>query len=184
MYIRRGDKHVEAKPVPVQEYINALALLSISDKYAHDGHNTNNNVSQSIAIFLGTEDSGVIAEMCAWAAGLHKHGKSYELFITEVFNRKGLFAERNAAARRKPTASTPDHHPEEYLSMLLNVQYLVRGTAYICTLSSNFCRIIDELRATVGAKADHTFVDLSKETCGQPPCMGSNLVSLDWRWRV
>jgi hypothetical protein len=38
--------------------------------------------------------------------------------------------------------------------MLLNLYYSLRSEAFVCTLKSNSCRIIDEMRATVGGKAN------------------------------
>lgn len=63
------------------------------------------------------------------------------------------------------------HDKLEYISMLLNLYYSLRSEAYVCTLASNSCRIIDEMRATLGAKANRYFADLSIETCARPPCM-------------
>jgi hypothetical protein len=39
----------------------------------------------------------------------------------------------------------------EYLSMLLNLEYSLKCDAFIGTLASNWCRLVDEMRATVGA---------------------------------
>lgn len=88
---------------------------------------------------------------------------------------------RQLSSRSLSNVMDARHHDLEYLSMLLNVHYLVRAGAYVCTLASNFCRVIDELRATVGAKADRVFVDLSHETCHHdPPCI-SAVSDFDWR---
>ena len=38
----------------------------------------------------------------------------------------------------------------EYLSMLLNLEYSLKCDAFIGTLASNWCRLVDEMRATVG----------------------------------
>ena len=133
--------------------------------------------SKTPLLFLASEDSRVIHSMNEWVV---RHHRKYEMLITEVFDRKGLLAERSAEERNRKPAGGPDHHPDEYLSMLLNVHYLTRANAYVCTLSSNFCRVIDELRATVAAKADRPFVDLSIETCSQPPCLYDNIFYLDW----
>ena len=34
--------------------------------------------------------------------------------------------------------------------MLLNLEYAIKCDAYVGTLASNWCRLVDELRATVG----------------------------------
>ena len=41
----------------------------------------------------------------------------------------------------------------EYLSYLLHLSQLVQCAGVLCTLPSNYCRLVDELRATVGFKA-------------------------------
>ena len=38
----------------------------------------------------------------------------------------------------------------EYLSMLLNLEYSLKCDAFIGTLASNSCRLVDEMRCTVG----------------------------------
>lgn len=63
------------------------------------------------------------------------------------------------------------HDELEYISMLLNLYYSLRSEAYVCTLASNSCRIIDEMRATLGGKANRFYADLSVETCPHPPCL-------------
>ena len=65
------------------------------------------------------------------------------------------------------------HHDLEYLSMLLNLEFAIRCEAWVCTIASNSCRVMDELRATLGGKANRYFADLSKETCRRPPCIGT-----------
>ena len=87
-----------------------------------------------------------------------------------------------------PTHPTPPHptppHPQ-YISILLNLEYSLKCDAWVCTLASNSCRLIDELRATVGGKANYVFADLSKESCDQPPCYdGEHVVWVDWRRRL
>lgn len=66
------------------------------------------------------------------------------------------------------------HDKLEYISMLLNLYYSLRSEAYVCTLASNSCRIIDEMRATLGGKANRFYADLSIETCARPPCLDEN----------
>lgn len=66
------------------------------------------------------------------------------------------------------------HDKLEYISMLLNLYYSLRSEAYVCTLASNSCRIIDEMRATIGGKANRFYADLSIETCPHPPCMDAD----------
>lgn len=75
------------------------------------------------------------------------------------------------------------HHELEYISMLLNLYYSLRCEAWVCTLASNSCRIIDQLRATIGGKANRHFADLSVETCHHPPCL-VGITEAPYRWMV
>ncbi len=57
----------------------------------------------------------------------------------------------------------------EYLSMLVNMRDFLSCNIHVCTLASNYCRIIDVMRAVLG-KPGTLWVDLSRETCKNPPC--------------
>ena len=63
------------------------------------------------------------------------------------------------------------HDKLEYISMLLNQYYALRSEAFVCTLKSNSCRLVDEMRATVGGKANRFYADLSIGSCPHPPCL-------------
>jgi hypothetical protein len=64
--------------------------------------------------------------------------------------------------------------------MVLDLDYHARCGAFVCTQKSNFCQVIDELRATVGGRASALLADLS---CGveRPACINNLNVSLAWR---
>ena len=59
---------------------------------------------------------------------------------------------------------------EEFASMIINLADFMKCDVFVCTLMSNYCRLLDELRSTVGRKPGALFGDLSKETCSSPPC--------------
>ncbi len=52
---------------------------------------------------------------------------------------------------------------EEMLNSLVNLDLALECDAWIGTLSSNWCRLIDELRATVRCKAHGTYLDAEQE---------------------
>lgn len=168
IYVRRGDKSREMRISPLTEYIDAMRLIW-SLNYLP-------NATAPRVIFLASESSEVIDEMTQY---VQNHTTMYEMYYTTVFDRKGLLAEKSASER--DAGAEILHHPDEYLSMLLNIHHLLQANAWVCTLGSNFCRVFDELRATVGAKAGAPFVDLSEEKCGQPPCIFGGLIDMDWR---
>jgi hypothetical protein len=128
-------------------------------------------------IFLASEDHRVIQEILEW----NNKTNNYQIHLTNIFDRSKIVAGRNVDERsRIKQLGITGHHPEEYLSMLLNLHYLVRSSSYICTLASNFCRVVDELRAFYG-KADKPYVDLSGETCSKLPCLFDGVSTFQWR---
>lgn len=52
---------------------------------------------------------------------------------------------------------------KDFLGSLLNLQLALECSAWVGTLSSNWCRLIDQLRATVGCKATLPFSDPTAE---------------------
>ncbi|CAE7593019.1 set5, partial [Symbiodinium sp. CCMP2456] len=50
----------------------------------------------------------------------------------------------------------------EVLSAFMNLELALESDAWVCTLSSNWCRLIDELRMTAAAKASQPFLNLEK----------------------
>jgi hypothetical protein len=195
VYVRRGDKSREMRICPLSEYIDGMRLLwalkylsnpseavILHNKGRHDKKKHNKSEFPRI-MFFASESSSVFDEMVNWLETNQTHiGTSewYEMFYTSVFDRKGLYAEKSAAERDAGLAKQV-HHPDEYLSMLLNLHHLLQADAWVCTLSSNFCRVVDELRATIAGKAGAPFVDLSEEKCDQPPCIYGGFIDLDWR---
>ena len=155
-------------------------------------------------IFIGSEDPDIIQEAYEWG---RRH--RVNVFFTNLFNRSQVSArldfqaannirsdckgcgysmvgEKTERIQKSSNTTSPlpivSHHPLEYLSMIINLFYLLTCDAWVCTLKSNYCRLVDELRATVGGKANRFFADLSEETCSRPPCLGGeNITTFDWR---
>ena len=75
------------------------------------------------------------------------------------------------------------HHEMEYMGMLLDLDFHSRCRAFVCTQKSNFCQVIDELRATVGGKAGAPLADLSCGLGVESPvtiCINNLNISLAW----
>lgn len=70
----------------------------------------------------------------------------------------------------------------EYLSMIVNLSDLMKcSIGFVCTLASNYCRILDEFRAILAMKGHVDFADISLETCSKPPCVGNeHIKSFSW----
>lgn len=187
VYIRRGDKATEMHLVPFSRYTDAIdmiydstqGLLPLLPSPSSNKKRQQHHHPKKRIIFMASEDSLTMQNMSIWSQ-FH----NYSMYSTNLFNRSGLFAEYTATERKH---KAPVHHPLEYLSMLLNIHYLIQGEAFVCTMASNFCRLVDELRATVGGRADRAYLDLSEETCSgrglRPPCI-DQVGYFDWRRRM
>ena len=116
-------------------------------------------------LFITTEDPAVL-DQALHVAGGHR----WEIIATNLFDRASQTAYKTwDEQHKKGTRAVHDEY--EYLSMMLNLHISLQCEAWVCTLASNSCRIMDELRATVGAKANRYYADLSIETCTAPPCV-------------
>jgi hypothetical protein len=88
----------------------------------------------------------------------------------DFFARQPLWNVSVADVPRKPDAnrSTLDYVAEiggyeEMLNSLANLDLALECDAWIGTLSSNWCRLIDELRATVRCKAHGAYLDAEQD---------------------
>ena len=176
LFVRRGDKASEMRIAPLEEYIDAVRL--IQSKYSHFTSISTTKPEQSNVIFINSEDDRPIKDLREW--NKKKQQNKYSIYTIEnLYNRSDLSSAKSVEEKRNERIAV--HHPLEYISMIMSINYLVKGNAYVCTLGSNFCRLVDELRATVGGKADHPYVDLSVESCAQVPCVYENVTSFNWR---
>ena len=188
-FVRHGDKAIEMSLVPFQQYGDAANCL---------WHANDDNTSASCAtikaasarsknkprltgwdsakdekiLYLGSEDPQVFSQAKEWAAVHNINLRYSNLSQLLLSDKQSIMRHRDMEARM------PANRQLEYFSYLLHLSDLIRCRAMICTLASNFCRVADELRATVGGKASNAFfVDLSTETCPQPPCARSFSIS-------
>lgn len=95
-------------------------------------------------IFLSTEDPGAVAyfeQLSLW-------NTSYTAWPREhnVHKSSPDYARETGAAN-------------EMLNSLINLDLHMQCEGWVGTLTSNWCRLIDELRSTVRCKADRLYVD-------------------------
>ena len=161
IYIRRGDKHVEMKLVKTSEY------LDVAKKFFRKGFVPGlpeMNMSKPVA-FVGSEDPTAIDEAIAWG-----NQNNWKIIYTTLFDRKEVSAYMNNTEQVSLRSSkVAKHHELEYFSMLLNLHYHLQCEAFVCTMGSNFCRVIDELKATVAGKIHRHYADLTE--CNDPSCI-------------
>jgi hypothetical protein len=70
----------------------------------------------------------------------------------------------------KTKSTLPKNREMEYFSYILHLFDEIQCVYNVCTQPSNFCRVIDSFRSTVGGKSNQYNVDISAETCPSPPC--------------
>lgn len=192
MFVRHGDKGVEMKLIDFSVYRETAEMMWATyrtptsrrnyfvDSHHHNERNSNNfsmrnesrsklHASQQVrengTLFITTEDPAVLEEAQKWGKE-----NNWNIVFTNLFDRASQTAYKTwEEIHRK--GYKPVHDNLEYISMMLNLQYALRCETWVCTLASNSCRIIDELRTTIGGKANRKYADLSIETCKEPPCI-------------
>ena len=169
VHIRRGDKHLEMKMIDDEKVFYDMAQTLWTDV-----KNRTHSTQEKGIMFVGSEDAAVFDTAAAWAAA-----NNFEIRYSNLFDRKqvttGLNNEQQQAARAKNAFV---HHEWEYFNMLLTLDGHLRCSAFVCTHRSNYCRVIDEMRATVGHKANKVYADF---TCNPTPCIDSAETGIDWR---
>lgn len=166
-YVRHGDKGAEMKLVHFDKY--AVTAEEIWERGLIEGGKT--PLKQRL-YFFGTEDGNVIGQTNDWAhavnSSLTTTNKTHALAHTPINARYlPLLAEVIGALPHR-------RHEDEYLSYLANLQNILYCQVSICTYLSNFCRVIDELRATVGGKANRYTAEINEETCAKKACIKKN----------
>lgn len=179
VYVRRGDKHVEMELVPIHEYLSAATALwrhglaGQFDDAVPSGSGTGalNASSSHPVMFIGSEDASVIDKVLRWGK---EH--NWKIIFTDLFDRRSVSAGLSFSKQVELKEVEMDkHHDHEYLSMLLNLDYHMQCSAFVCTMRSNFCRVIDELRASVAFKANRFYTDLTSREPEPKPNMGFDL---------
>jgi hypothetical protein len=166
VYIRRGDKHVEMNiQKDTSMFFDAASLLwSTYITYNNHFHAEHNPI-----MFLGSEEPSVIVEGKEWSNIHH-----WKLLETELFNRSEVSTYLDYQTQAKLWGEHhPVHNEYEYLSMIINLDMYIKCSGFVCTERSNFCRVIDELRATVGGKANAPLVEI--DCPHDPPCINRNV---------
>jgi hypothetical protein len=167
VHIRRGDKHLEMR------MIDDETTFYNSGKSLWEGvKNRTHSTQEKGIMFLGSEDPNVFATAAQWA-----EKNAFEVRYANLFDRAqvttGLTNDEQQKARKENAFK---HHEWEYFNMILTLDGHIRCSAFVCTHRSNYCRVIDELRATVGHKANKVYADW---TC-EPPCIDSPNTGIDW----
>lgn len=138
VHVRHGDKGMESPLVADDIYVDMLN--SLYSNYSEEWRLTRN-------VFLSTEDEATVE----YFKGLQDWDATY----TDV--------ERFRDARSPMAHASKIGKSKELLNSLVSLDLALECDAFIMTLSSNWCRLIDELRATVRCKADRPFLDAQQD---------------------
>lgn len=178
MFVRHGDKGIEMKLLDfdryrfVAEQLWQQGMLPRSGKIHHfNGRFLNRppeglpkyvfnsiyhwcgrvdcgigvrDVNFNGTLFVTTEDPAVLQQ-----AEDFGHANNWQIAYTNLFDRAQQTAYKTWDEQHKKGAAAV-HDNLEYISMMLNLYYALQCEGWVCTLASNSCRIMDELRATVG----------------------------------
>ena len=165
-------------------YITLIRIKYIIPIYVYSGGSTgvqdlveptNEIRKKGGTIFLGTEDPHVIEVTKKWCVE-----NDWKVFYTNIFDRTLVDASANWTVQNNNRKNRVErHHDYEYVSMLLNIDHHMRCNAFVCTIPSNFCRVIDELRASIGGKANRHYADIG-ESCGRIPCIDHLIADVGW----
>lgn len=163
MHVRHGDKGREARLFRFDDYrdyaeklANGNQSIRVLYKEVAEGQQTFTYPQKHFAkraMFISTEDQKVIDQALSL--------EGWDIFYCEV-KRPNV----DVFAQMKNKGVTT-----EVLEAFLNLELSLEADAWVCTLSSNWCRLIDELRMTIAGKAGSPYINLA--TGGYPqgrPC--------------
>lgn len=148
-HIRRGDKWKEFANTGDAAYVHALKQLRVQAE--HRGIELNKE------IFLSTEDPGAITYF--------ENLKDWTTYYTIVPRKPDRNRDNQDYAREFGPA-------REMINSLINLDLALQCDAWVGTLTSNWCRLIDELRSTLRCKANALYIDAAQQL---------STANLDWR---
>ncbi len=158
-YIRHGDKAIEMILLPFERYSSiATQLWNTTDPRFG---------KRERVFYVSSEDRQVFNEAVHFGKTMNaeiRYSNISQLLIANSPNGvKHVVLEHG----QHPSLATARQY--EYLSYLLHLTDILSCEEVICTWPSNYCRVIDELRTTVGGKANRLTVDIGVETCASSP---------------
>lgn len=130
-------------------YVHTLEQLLVHAE--HQGVHLNREV------FLSTEDPEAITYF--------ENLKNWTTYYTVVPRKPDKNRSNQDYAREFGPA-------REMINSLINLDLALQSDAWVGTLSSNWCRLIDELRSTLRCKASGLYLDAQQEL---------STANLDWR---
>ena len=158
VHVRHGRKATEADVFEFSKYLEemeplaadstALRVLYPEVAESNTTFSYPANTYTARKIFLSTEDQQVVDEALRLCEGKPR----WEVMYTRV---------RRSNDDAWVHAKNSEDARYEVLTAFMNLELALEADAWVCTLSSNWCRLIDELRMTIGRKASHPYLSLS-----------------------
>lgn len=163
MHVRRGDKGSEMPLLPLARYLEQADRLAseqpvpvLGPEFSSSGR-VFTPAARSYAarqIFVSTEDPAVMNEVLDLAeADMSGERRPW----TVAFTREN----RTNAAVAAMRSERGNGHAT--LQAWLSLELSLEAEAWVCTLRSNWCLLIDELRMTVAGKASAPFANIVEE---------------------
>ena len=150
VHVRHGDKWKESESVDDTQYMTMAKTLY--DEAQGELGLTHN-------IYLSTEDEETVRsfqQFTGWNVS-YTHVQRFTDPELSPLNIAGRIGRAN-----------------EMINSLVSLDLALQCDAFVMTLSSNWCRLIDELRATVRCKADRPFLDAQQD---------NTMADYDLSWR-
>jgi len=141
VHVRRGDKWRENKPVPNEAYDGAAQRML-------EGASGDTCRPLRRRLFVSSDDAAAVEyfrDETEWTVEVADLG----IYKPNTTMSSVEYAQELGAAK-------------DMFGSLLNLQLALECGGFVGTLSSNWCRLIDELRSTIGCKADAPFLDVAQ----------------------
>jgi len=159
-FVRHGDKGIEAHLYPWSDYYKEMDRLANGEqdirvlyKEVAETNETFEYDRQTYAprvMFVSSEDPAVVDSALELCKG--SPGKAWSIVYTKMWREN--VPEKDRLQANSVAKST--------IEAFLNLELSLEADAWVCTLSSNWCRLIDELRMTIGRKASHPYISLTR----------------------
>eukprot|EP00933_Yihiella_yeosuensis_P015469 TRINITY_DN13480_c0_g1_i1.p1 TRINITY_DN13480_c0_g1~~TRINITY_DN13480_c0_g1_i1.p1 ORF type:complete len:464 (-),score=91.78 TRINITY_DN13480_c0_g1_i1:145-1356(-) len=160
-HVRHGDKYYEATEYPFEDYVRVFDWIGGKHSQAQSlekrcpgsathlqpFHEQLPLLRSSPRLYIGTDDPKVLE--AATSPGFP--WKVTFMNVTRIVKRMPLMNLRAKLGAKQAV-----------MESLLNLQLLMESDAFVCTWTSNWCRLVDEMRLTVGMKADHMSLEINK----------------------
>lgn len=152
-YVRHGDKYYEATEYPLKDYLQIFSWILDNKVITSCPHSAEflepfkgqlPKLQSTHRIYLGSDDPDVLEEAKS----------SLDMIYVNV----------SRLSKRMPLMKVSEKLGAKQVVMesLLNLQLLMESDAFICTWTSNWCRLVDEMRMTVAMKATYLSLEVNK----------------------